>query len=284
MDGGLLARRRECSQYIALPDKVLLHSRQWGSNGHTCLLLHGFGDGAYIWDGCIPYLSPFGRLIALDLRGHGRSQWDGQGRYCAQMHLADVLFVVDELRLSHFSIVGHSLGGNIAVGVAAARVQQVLGLVLVDYGLKTNKAASAHVRRDFAAQFRRYRSTTEYVDWLSRRRPIADRRELQRIAAGALCRSEDGYQLRCDPALVDADDPGGNASLVASLRSVECPSLLIRGEASAVLPLASAWETVRHLRHGRLVTVPASGHAVMSDNPRGFAEAVRSFFARTASW
>ena len=60
-----------------------LHYLDWGGDPdkHTFVLLHGGAAHVHWWDGVAPLLTPYGRVIALDFRGHGRSQWAPQGNY-----------------------------------------------------------------------------------------------------------------------------------------------------------------------------------------------------------
>jgi pimeloyl-ACP methyl ester carboxylesterase len=248
-------------------------------------MIHGFGEGAYVWDHFAPHLSKKYRVFAVDLRGHGRSGWDSSGRYALETYLADVMHVVGELKLERFSLVGHSLGADVAIRMAAQWPGRVEAMVLVDYGLNTNALASEHIRAGFRAQFRPYRSTAEYAQQLQLSRPMASPAVLEYIAGQAMRRREDGgYELRCDPALAELEGMPKDTKLADLLGSITCPSLIVRGIGSAMLPKQSAEHTLTLLRNGRLKIVPASGHAVMSDNPAGFATAVYPFLCESEDW
>jgi pimeloyl-ACP methyl ester carboxylesterase len=264
--------------HLALKNGMSLHVSHRGAGANACLLLHGFGDGAYIWDTCLKPLSAhFDRVVAPDLRGHGDSAWDPEGRYSLEGYRADLLLLIVALRLNRFSIIGHSLGARLALEIAAVCPRQVERLVLVDFGLDANMVAAEYMRESFAAQFRQYQSVEEYRQWLVRKRPIVNEPELQHVATSALRLSGRVYEPKCDPALARGAQVEDVRDIAEILRGLLCPVLLVRGEASAILSQASALDTLRQLRNGKLVVVAGAGHCVMTDNPGGFVEAVSSF-------
>lgn len=264
--------------FISKIDGTLLHVRHAGEESNACLMIHGFGEGAYVWDQFASHLSKKHSVFAVDLRGHGRSGWNSSSRYTQETYLADVIQVAEELKLERFSLVGHSLGADVGIRMAAHWPDRVKAIVIVDYGLNTNVLASEHIRVEFRAQFRSYQSIAEYMQQLQLSRPMTPPAVLEYIAEQSLRRREDGsYELRCDPALAELEVTPRDTMLADLLSSIACPSLIVRGIGSAMLSRQSAEHTLMLLRNGRLKIVPASGHAVMSDNPEGFAAAVYPF-------
>ncbi len=76
-----------------------LHYLDWGgdSDKHTFVLLHGGAAHVHWWDGVAPLLTPYGRVLALDFRGHGRSQWAKSGVYGPPAYLNDVRGLIESL-------------------------------------------------------------------------------------------------------------------------------------------------------------------------------------------
>jgi pimeloyl-ACP methyl ester carboxylesterase len=174
------------------------------------------------------------------------------------------------------------LGARLALEIGALHPERAHSLVLVDYGLFMSEQTSRHIVQNLVEQFRQYRSIDEYRNWLAQTRPIANDVELRRIANGALRRSQQGYELRCDPGLTEREQSEQSTDEVAEmLRRLICRVLLVRGEASAALSHQAALDTLHHVRHGMLATVPSAGHAVMTDNPSGFLQVLRPFLAGT---
>jgi pimeloyl-ACP methyl ester carboxylesterase len=265
---------------ISQLDDPTLGVHEWGSGEPTFLLIHGFGEGGFVWNEFSPQLAPLGRTIAVDLRGHGDSDWDAHSRYNSAAHLGDVNFVIDALDLKKIILVGHSLGGEIAIRLTAQHPERVTGLVIVDYGPELDRAALAHIRREFVTESRVYSEYGEYATHLKVKRPLISPELRCAIARSALRpRTQGGYQLKRDPAMGTTERVNADAlpSLWPMLREILCPVLIVRGIGSSVFPLSVANRMVDVLPDGRLVSIKLAGHAVMIENPEDFAAAALSF-------
>jgi lipase len=116
-----------------------LHVHPFGpADGRPVLALHGVTGHALRWQGLAPLL-PGLRLLAVDLRGHGRSPWAPP--WNLEQHVADVLAVLDAHDLARVPVIGHSFGGAIAVHLARASPERVEKLVLIDPALGLDPAA-----------------------------------------------------------------------------------------------------------------------------------------------
>lgn len=104
-----------------------------GIDALPVVFVHGLGGTGSQWEAQLAHLRPWTRALALDLRGHGRSAPAGGGAYAVADLAADVTAVADELGLERFVLVGHSLGGSVAIEVARREgAERVAGVVLVD--------------------------------------------------------------------------------------------------------------------------------------------------------
>jgi pimeloyl-ACP methyl ester carboxylesterase len=118
-----------------------LHLLEWSSEGVPLLLLHGYGNEAHIWDDFAPAVCPHYRTLALDHRGHGDSAWDPEGRYDHDTLVRDVEAVTGALGIERMVLVAHSLGGRVATLFAGRHPERMAGLVLVDIGRSSTRAA-----------------------------------------------------------------------------------------------------------------------------------------------
>ncbi|MFF2407051.1 alpha/beta fold hydrolase [Streptomyces sp. NPDC058092] len=110
------------------------------------LLLHALGEDAADWDVVAPVFAGGWRVYALDLRGHGRSDWPGE--YSLQLMRDDVLGFLDALALGRVDLIGHSMGGIVAYLFAEEHPQRVGRLVLEDVGVPRPRKQSTPTRPD----------------------------------------------------------------------------------------------------------------------------------------
>jgi pimeloyl-ACP methyl ester carboxylesterase len=254
---------------------------RWGSGSPNTLLIHGLGDGSFVWDAFLSHFALRYSGFAVDLRGHGDSPWDSLQRYSGEAYASDVIAWVDALCPTSLVVIGHSLGAEVAIRLAAARPRVIRGLILVDGGPEVELRGAQVVRAQMAESVWCYDSIAELHSVLSERHPLAATETLQTLAersvrataAPAACR----FMLKLDPALKYALPSPDVAVLRSALEAVSCPTLLVRGAISAVLSHRKAQETLRRVRGGHLVAVRDAGHAVALENPHGLSEAVEPF-------
>ena len=261
------------------------------------LLIHGFGNEAHIWDDFAPTVAPHYQLYALDLRGHGESDWDPEARYEYENHVADLEAVVDGLGFDRFVLVGHSLGGRVAMRYAGRHPERIAGLVVVDSGPELDRRGIARIHLDVSEhRDPSFASVAEYENHLAHAYTAATPSAIKRMALHGLKQREDGrYILKMDIGLRDWGTAGGASpedlakelaaheaestrALWDALATIPCPTLVVRGAASDILSADVADRMVDDvLQNGSLAVVPQAGHSVMTDNPAGFGEAVRGF-------
>ena len=116
------------SRRIEVSDGLSLHALEWSTEGVPMILIHGFGNEAHIWDDFAPRVAEHYRVIAISLRGHGDSDWDPERRYDYTDHLADLEAITTQLGIERMVLVGHSLGGRVAMLYAGRHPEQLAGL------------------------------------------------------------------------------------------------------------------------------------------------------------
>jgi pimeloyl-ACP methyl ester carboxylesterase len=270
-----------------------LHLLEWSREGVPLLLLHGFGNEAHLWDDYAPTVAPYYRVLALDLRGHGDSDWDAERRYEIPTLVADVEALSAELGIERLVLIGFSMGGRVASLFAGRQPERLAGLVLVDVGPEVDLRGALRIRQEVEEQRSPvFASVEEYAELLSRNYPAGRREALLRMARyGLRERPDRRFELKMDPSLrggfgaaslSSADAAQAERASVQAqwdaLARVTCPTLVVRGAASDVLSPETADRMVEQvLRDGRLAVVPRAAHSVMTDNPEGFEAAVNGF-------
>lgn len=123
----------EHSRYADLPGDLRVHYREDGPSGAPVLILvHGYGDSHFTWEGWTKALSESHRVIAIDLPGHGLTRAPKEYRLEADA-LADLVAeVASKAGAERFAIAGNSLGGGVAWRTAVRHPEKVEALILVD--------------------------------------------------------------------------------------------------------------------------------------------------------
>jgi pimeloyl-ACP methyl ester carboxylesterase len=282
---GIQVKAKDRQSYYRTPHGLNLSFRVW--NGHNVpqvLLVHGFGDNSLVWQHFASSLDHSCCALAVDLRGHGYSEWSPTGTYALRDFAADIANVLEDLCPSPVVLAGHSLGAQTAIHVAAACRERIRAVVLVDVGFKPSEFSAGYVRRKFRERCRVYDSVADYIALLHEQVPLARQESLEVLAEGALRRNDEGhYEERCDPMLVNMDDSIDRHALLTGLKQIGRPVLFVRGAGSAVLSRATAFELMAQLPQSRMSSVATAGHAVMLDNPEGFSAAVRPYVLKFSS-
>jgi pimeloyl-ACP methyl ester carboxylesterase len=279
---------------VAGADGVVLNASEWGGDqqrGMPCILLHGLGDACCVWDEVAVDLARHRRVIAFDLRGHGDSDWDPRGRYAVEDHLHDIEAALAHLHVGRCVVAGHSLGAAVALHLAAGHPDRVAGLGLIDYGPELSPRGMGYVHAALFETPARYETADLYEARLQARYPLGTAGSIRRLAAGTArpCPAG-GVETKQDPAVLQrvraraAENAANRAAHVerlwALLAQIACPTRVIRGELSSVLPRAAAVRMAQDvLQNGRLAVIPDAGHSVMIDNPDGLREALATFLA-----
>jgi len=114
-------------------DGVVIQLASWPGGEPPVLALHGLTANCRCWDTIAAAVSPARRLLAVDLRGRGRSDKPAHG-YSLEQHVRDLEAVLNQLGAGRVALLGHSLGAYIALALAAHWPEAVERLILLDGG------------------------------------------------------------------------------------------------------------------------------------------------------
>jgi pimeloyl-ACP methyl ester carboxylesterase len=143
---------------------IRLHYLDWGGLGPVLILIHGGLDNAHIFDDLAPAFSDHFRVIAYDLRGHGRS--DAKGSFDTTTRTEDLCGLMDSLGIAKAHLAGWSLGGNDITAMAGIHPERVESIVYLegayDWGGPALADAFKSVPIDFLAPASAMRSLDAY--------------------------------------------------------------------------------------------------------------------------
>jgi pimeloyl-ACP methyl ester carboxylesterase len=125
-------------------DGIQIQLAVWEGKRKSILCIHGLTANSRFWDCVASALTPQHRIIAMDLRGRGRSDKPHTG-YSLERHCKDVLALMDDQGLERPVLMGHSLGAFISLVFAAKHPERVNRLILVDGGGKLSDTQMAKV-------------------------------------------------------------------------------------------------------------------------------------------
>lgn len=255
--------------------------------GPAVLFLHGWLDHAHSFDPVRERLPPTLRTVALDFRGMGQSAHCADGLYHLTDYLLDVEFALRALRLEQVHLVGHSLGGTVALLFAAARPEAVCSLTSIESlgpsGGGGDRAPD-RMRRFLRDVHRTPRSKTYPSCEAAAARLRENNSGLSEAAALHLARFgtravDGGVQFTFDPAHRRTFGTSlDEEQTLACLRAIECPVQVIYGTSGFSFDDAQMKARLQALRARPPIGV-RGGHHVHLDAPGEVAELIRSFIS-----
>jgi pimeloyl-ACP methyl ester carboxylesterase len=244
-----------------------------GGTGAPVVFVHGVGSSSATWRELFGAMPPGYRLIAADLRGHGRSAVvPGPARLAD--FVADHIRLLDELGLAAVPVVGFSLGALIGEAIALAHPDRTSALVLLN-GVGARTAAERARARD-RLEVIRAAPPPEVA------RASASRWFTKSFAAAAPA------VVASEVAIVSAVDPASYAAayavlatgdLIDAVAAISCPVLVVTGEADVGSTPRMSAEIHARIRGSRLVIVPEKKHYLHREAPAVIAGLLGGFLA-----
>ena len=247
--------------------------------GPAVVLLHGTSANHAVWEPVAEALADRATVIALDQRGHGRSDKPIDG-YAGPDFAGDVVTVLDALGIERAVVGGHSLGARNAWLAGALHPDRVEAVLAVDYAPGVEPEVLDELQERVAAGDRDFASVEEIEAYLQAR--------YARMPADAVARRarwgyrQDGGRWRplADPRAMDLLIEGFRTPWAAEFAAVAAPMTQIRGAGSRILSTA-AWDAALAARpQDRAVVDPASDHYVPEENAALVADELRRLLDR----
>jgi pimeloyl-ACP methyl ester carboxylesterase len=253
----------------------------WGSVAPEVVLIHGGGQNAHTWDTVALALQR--PLVAIDLPGHGHSDWRDDHDYSPVTNAPAVAAAMRALAPDAQLLVGMSLGGVTAIRVAAESPELVRRLAVVDVtpGVDETKAEPIIA---FLSGPERFESFDEILERTVQFNPTRTVSSLRRGVLHNAKEEPDGsWTWRYDPvrAWKDIERPAVSfVNLWDDVERIKAPTLLIRGGLSGVVSDDDAAELARRKRDADVVTVDGAGHSIQGDKPVELAQILEEFLAK----
>lgn len=256
------------------------------------VLVHGMRDHARSWDWVAAALADRFHVVAPDLRGHGDSSQEGAAGYSMAAFVLDLAILIDALALGTIGLVGHSLGGAIAIRYAGAFPDRLAGLCAIESvelpivreereaptPFPERLAAWIAAERDLRRRPpRSYGSFAEAEVRMAEGQPDLDTDTIAHLVRHGMFHQADG-SLRWkydNAARRRAPDDADGRDLDQTLAAITCPTMLAYGEASWI-PLPPP-ERLARIRDHRIVAFPGASHWLHHQSRAAFLAALNPF-------
>jgi esterase len=259
-----------------------LHYLEWNPRGtRTIILMHGNTANAWWWEPVARVIAPEYRLLALDQRGHGDSEWVRPRAYSPTDYAADIARFVAHVapKAEKPVVVGHSMGGLNVLSFARNHPESARGAMAIDIAVTSSRGRDRYLRRlksipvvaypDLATAKARFRL-------MPKEGGIAEE-VLQEIAEKSLARTEEGgWTLKFDR---ESFLGGDGLAVLETIKEIAIPTMLVRAEHSRIMTAEGAEQARASNENARLVTIPDAHHHVILEKPEAVARVIEEFVA-----
>lgn len=242
------------------------------------MLLHGLAGHAMEWSQTASWLTARHHVLALDLRGHGRSERHPSD-VSREAHVEDIAAWVKHLKLCSVTLVGQSLGGQAALLVAARHPELIAKLVVVEASPGPRTAQPKDAPNKTVAMVREWLQAWP-VPFPSREAPIdffGRNDNWARAWVAGLVERDDGLYPSFEASVMVETLKAAGGSYWQEWRSIKCPVLLVVAKDQASVDVAH--EMVEEQPTASLVEIPDAGHDLHLDNPIAWRAALEPFLA-----
>jgi pimeloyl-ACP methyl ester carboxylesterase len=248
--------------------EVRLEALDFGGEGSAVLLLHGLAGTAREWDDTAAWLTETHRVVALDQRGHGRSE-RRPADVSRDAFVADAVAAIEQFELAPVALIGQSLGGHTAFLVAAARPELIRSLIVAEASpASEDRGKPGEIEAalsSWPAEFASVEAAEEFFGGDTPR-------------GRAWARNLDGLRPSFDVDVMVRTIAATTEARWEEWQRVEAPTLIVRGD-QGDLTEDQAVEMAQALPASKVVTL-SGGHDVHLDAPEAWRSAVCAFLSR----
>jgi pimeloyl-ACP methyl ester carboxylesterase len=233
------------------------------------VLIHGAGSNHLCWPAELRRLSGFD-VLALDLPGHGRSS--GLGQHSIEAYAGQLVGFLAGLGINQAYLVGHSMGGAIALSIGLQFPTLPIALGLIASGAYLN------VQPELLESLKSPGTYQDGLDWI--------RQHVFSPHTSATLIEYSMKQLRdLRPATLYEDWMAcSRFDLHGEIERIAAPVWVAVGSDDRLIPLSSANYLISSLRHARLQVVPSAGHMLIIEKPKELAQGLYKFLKDLENW
>jgi pimeloyl-ACP methyl ester carboxylesterase len=233
--------------------------------GSPLVLLHGYPLDHHLWDEVTPLLEDTFELILPDLRGFGESS-TVDSFYAMEDIASDIAALLDHLEIQKTAIVGHSMGGYVALAFARLYLERVSGFGLVSSQVLADPPDRKEGRYKSAAEVAD-KGIASVVETMAPK--FTSNPELQKFARESMERQQPAAYIGALKAMAERVDS------TPLLPSLTVPVVIVHGDADALIPIDRAREVKAAIPNAHLVEISGAGHMPMMEAKEETAAALK---------
>jgi pimeloyl-ACP methyl ester carboxylesterase len=258
-----------------------LHYLEWNPDGRiTLVLLHGTSANAWWWQALADAIDGNAfRIVALDQRGHGDSEWVRPPAYSPDSYANDLERFIRTAGLTQPIVAGHSMGGIAVLSFAARNGDLARAAIAIDVAVTSTPRRDRFMSRLKALPVVTYpdRATATARFRLMPNEGDIDPAVLRRVAEHSFERMGDsGYTLKFDRESFFGSD---GLDVPFAISHIDIPTLLIRAEMSRIMTAEASAKAVASNERVRLAVIPGAHHHVPLECPAALARIISEFAA-----
>lgn len=262
-------------------NELRLHYLEWGhKQGQPMVLLHGFLAHAHVWDEIAPAFKGRYRVLALDQRGHGQSDWSQEAAYTIDDHFSDIDALITALELRDVILIGHSMGGRNALLYTACKPSVVARLILIDARPDDTPQSSQALKALLDTLPPKASSLDEVTQALKGLYPYLSKQCCKHIARYGYKQEDDGTLIPWYDTRMSVQCERMNYAtegLWPYLLGIACPTLIVRGKESPFVSKEVAQRMCELIPIALVREIAHATHMPAQENPIVFQRVVSDF-------
>jgi pimeloyl-ACP methyl ester carboxylesterase len=254
------------------PDGVAYFARP-ARRGLPLVGIHGFGGDKETWLFMAALVARSRGVIGIDLPGHGRSDDVPESRASIRHHAEAVLRTLDHAGIDRAIICGNSMGGGVALRLAASWPARVAGIVLVaSVGRDVHAGGALGWADGDNPLIPREQDIDQFMKLALERPPPVGRAVIRYVVTQRVRRADALHRLFRGFVLA-----GGDAGVPSDVAQIGCPALVIHGEQDRIIDKRTSEDLTLALPRAELVVMRGVGHMPQLEAPRATSRAVEKF-------
>lgn len=247
---------------------TVLNVVEQGHDPPALVFLHYFGGSSRAWSGVMERLAPDHRCIALDLRGFGGSDALEGEDFTVADAAEDVSALIGALRVEHYVLIGHSMGGKIACAFAATQPPGLKALVLVAPSPPTPEPMEGTEREELLKSYGDRTAAAKGVKKITIRQLPASLFET--CVEDNLASSRSGWSWWLER--------GSREDISSRMPGIQVPTLVVASAKDPAIAIdVLDREVMPRMPQARMTMVPETGHLSPIEAPDDVGSAIRSF-------